>query len=310
VSAADYQQGFPYEIEEAVRSKSPEAWLEAFGRLLNPESPEGARRWVAEAPIRIDTDLHMASQTAMANWDADQFLDRIRAPTLMVASGKSLWLPPNVAERIAARIADCRLVFEDLASDRMMPLIAEFLGSEVAPQAQTDSRATPHSGMMAILFLDIAGSTEMTTQLGDAAYREKERRLDASLRQAIRDAGGAPVEGKVLGDGVMATFASAKDAIEAALRCQALGAGAALPLHGGIHAGDVIHEGSNVHGGAVQVAARIADASSPGEVLVSQTVRDLARTSAGVSFEDRGERELKGVGEPVRVWAVRGASAS
>ena len=64
-------------------------------------------------------------------------------------------------------------------------------------------------------------------------------------------------------------------------------------------------EGNNVHGGAVQVAARIADASAPGEVLVSHIVRDLARTSAGVSFEDRGEHELKGVSEPVRVFAVR-----
>ena len=42
------------------------------------------------------------------------------------------------------------------------------------------------------------------------------------------------------------------------------------------------------------------------ETLVSATVRELARTSAGVSFEDRCEHELKGVGEPVRVWAVRG----
>jgi class 3 adenylate cyclase len=42
-------------------------------------------------------------------------------------------------------------------------------------------------------------------------------------------------------------------------------------------------------------------------VLVSETVRSLARTSAGVAFEDRGERKLKGVGEPVRVWAVREA---
>jgi class 3 adenylate cyclase len=45
--------------------------------------------------------------------------------------------------------------------------------------------------------------------------------------------------------------------------------------------------------------------AAAGETLVSATVRDLARTSAGVSFEDRGERELKGVGEPVRVFAVR-----
>jgi adenylate cyclase len=102
----------------------------------------------------------------------------------------------------------------------------------------------------------------------------------------------------------MATFASARDAIEAAVRCQALGESAGLPLHAGIHAGDVTREGNNVHGGAVQVAARIADASAAGEVFVSQTVRDLARTSADVSFEDRGERELKGVSEPVRVFAV------
>jgi len=43
----------------------------------------------------------------------------------------------------------------------------------------------------------------------------------------------------------------------------------------------------------------------PGEVLVSATVRELARTSAGVEFEDRGDQEMKGVGDPVRVYAVR-----
>ena len=60
----------------------------------------------------------------------------------------------------------------------------------------------------------------------------------------------------------------------------------------------------NVYGGAVNVAARIAGKSPPGEVLVSDTVRGLARTSAGVTFDKRGQRKLKGVGEPVRVWAV------
>src|SRR3990170_2607764 len=62
----------------------------------------------------------------------------------------------------------------------------------------------------------------------------------------------------------------------------------------------VIREGNNVFGGAVNIAARIASASAPGEVLVSETVRSLARTSAGVTFEDRGEHELKGVSEPQR----------
>ena len=60
----------------------------------------------------------------------------------------------------------------------------------------------------------------------------------------------------------------------------------------------------SVYGGAVNIASRISGLSAPGEVLVSETVRSLARTSAGVRFEDQGDQELKGVGEAVRVWAV------
>jgi adenylate cyclase len=74
--------------------------------------------------------------------------------------------------------------------------------------------------------------------------------------------------------------------------------------HPGLHAGDVIREENNVYGGAVNIASRTSGLSAPGEVLVSETVRSLARTSAGVRFEERGEQALKGAGEPVRVWAV------
>ncbi|MCH8066778.1 MAG: adenylate/guanylate cyclase domain-containing protein [Chloroflexi bacterium] len=93
--------------------------------------------------------------------------------------------------------------------------------------------------------------------------------------------------------------------MDAAQRCRDLGNEAGLPLHLGIHAGDVVREGNNVHGGAVQVAARVQSVAAPGEILVSATVRDLARTSAGVEFEDRGEHELKGIAEPQRLFAVR-----
>ena len=55
----------------------------------------------------------------------------------------------------------------------------------------------------------------------------------------------------------------------------------------------------------MNIAARISALSAPGEMLVSDTVRGLARTSAGVTFEDRGEHALKGIDDPVRVFAVR-----
>jgi class 3 adenylate cyclase len=72
-----------------------------------------------------------------------------------------------------------------------------------------------------------------------------------------------------------------------------------------MHAGDVINEEGNVFGGAVNLAARVAAVADPTEVLVSQTVRDLARTSATVTFEDRDRHHLKGVEEPQRIFAVR-----
>lgn len=64
---------------------------------------------------------------------------------------------------------------------------------------------------------------------------------------------------------------------------------------------------TNVYGDAVNIASRVSGLSAPGEVLVSDTVRSLARTSAGVTFEDRGEHSLKGIADAVRVWAVRQA---
>ncbi len=81
-----------------------------------------------------------------------------------------------------------------------------------------------------------------------------------------------------------------------------------MPVHVGLHAGDVIREEDNVFGGAVNIAARISALSAAGEVLVSATVRDLGRTSAGVVFEDRGEvRAEGGGGGGAGVCGARGA---
>jgi class 3 adenylate cyclase len=209
---------------------------------------------------------------------------------------------------LASGVANARLV--QLSERFVAPYLSEpgtaaleaFLAEGDAPTA---AQPDLPSGTAVILFADIVDSTVLTERLGDAAFREKARDLDGSLRTIIREHSGTPIEGKLLGDGVLATFASARQAIEAALACGRAGDEDGLPLHLGLHAGDVIREENNVFGGAVNVAARISGMSAPGELLVSHTVRDLARTSAGVAFEDRGERTLKGVGEPVRVWAVR-----
>jgi class 3 adenylate cyclase len=70
--------------------------------------------------------------------------------------------------------------------------------------------------MAVVLFTDIVDSTALTERLGDTVFRTASRTLDEGMRAAMRDAGGTPVEGKVLGDGVMGVFTSASQAIAAA----------------------------------------------------------------------------------------------
>lgn len=178
-------------------------------------------------------------------------------------------------------------------------VVVDFFSADAAPPAQLPS------GTSVIVFTDIADSTALTEGMGDAAFRAASRALDGRIREAMRESGGTPVQGKVLGDGVMAVFPSAAQAIDAADSCLRVSRPTSLKLRVGVHAGDVITESDNVYGGAVNIASRICALSAPGEILVSATVRDLARTSSAVSFEDRGEHALKGIADPIRVFAVR-----
>ena len=244
---------------------------------------------------------YLSWRAASEKIDVTELLPLLKAPTLVVQYTPSLLSNIDLLRVLASGIPNARLV-RGVSAEEMAPTMDAFL-REGEKQAVT----TPElpSGMTAILFADIADSTALTERLGDAAFRSKARDLDTALRAVIREHSGTPIEGKLLGDGVLAVFTSARQAIEAALACGRSGDDAGLPLHLGLHAGDVIREENTVYGGAVNIASRIAGLSAAGEVLVSETVRSLARTSGGVSFEDRGRRKLKGVGEPVRVWAVR-----
>jgi class 3 adenylate cyclase/pimeloyl-ACP methyl ester carboxylesterase len=266
--------------------------------------------------------------------DVTGLLPQIQAPTLVLHRRGARTVPLRVSRELAAAIPNAQLtVLEGIIhypwfgdSGAVVSAILDFLSPEtgVEQTATKDSagarRATAGStlpegtaaqtGLTVILFADIADSTALTERLGDDAFRARARELDGALRAVIRENGGTPIEGRLLGDGVLAVFPSARRAIEAALACGRSGDEAGLPLHLGLHAGDVIREENpdgrgDVYGGAVNIAARVSALSAPGEVLVSQTVRDLARTSAGVGFEERGQQRLKGVSDPVHVYEVR-----
>jgi class 3 adenylate cyclase len=274
------------------------------------EQGDVAHRFAAFIRQAVTWESERAEGIACSDFDVTGLLPQVSIPTLVIHRRELPTPTVDVARGLAANIPNARLVLLEGSSmspylgdtDSVVKTIYEFLG---VGEPQPD--AVPHplrSGTAIILFADIVDSTALTERLGDTAFRDKARGLDEAMRSAIRANGGTPVEGKTLGDGVLAVFTSAKQAIACAQACHEAAGAAGLSLHAGIHAGDVIREADNVYGGAVNIAARVAAASAAGETLVSGTVRDLARTSAGVSFEDRGEHELKGIDDAQRLFAV------
>jgi class 3 adenylate cyclase/alpha-beta hydrolase superfamily lysophospholipase len=282
-------------------------------RIVTDDADPAAARSIG-ALIREtwDPDAFMAYRQANREIDTSAELAAIAVPTLIVATSADQ-ASFEQSRELATAIPNARLVrvtphwagWDERDYATLVSFLTEHAPPAEAAAAPATSAPAAPSGMAVILFTDIVDSTALTERLGDTVFRDASRSLDASLRAAIREAGGAAIDGKLLGDGVLATFTSAAQAIDGAQRCLALSAASELGLHLGLHAGDVIREDNNVYGGAVNIASRISGLSAPGEVLVSRTVADLARTSAGVAFEDRGERPLKGVADPVRVFAVR-----
>ena len=285
---------------------------------------EQVRAEAARMRESISPEVMRLFLDARRTTDVFETLPQIRCPTLVVyrpqwANRRDVSAPNvDLVRATAQAIPSARMVALEgtdpspyaADADALLKILEEFVldresATRPSTSASTDVVAGIRSGTAIILFADVVDSTGLTERMGDEAFRAKSRDLDGKLRAVIKASGGTAIEGKVLGDGVMAVFGSARQAVECALRCNAVTEGSGLQLHLGVHAGDVINEGSNVFGGAVNVAARIAGESAPGEVLVSDVVRALARTSTAASFEDRGEVALKGVAEAQRIFAVR-----
>jgi class 3 adenylate cyclase len=274
------------------------------------EDEEAARVGAAFFREAIRPQQLLALRGQLATWDVADELPNITAKALVVQHKMNPAIGPNVARRLGATIPTARVVLLDgydplLLGPNVGAHVGRFLADVPDTSAEPSVRPTVRHRTAVILFADVVGSTALTEEVGDVQFRERMRPLEASLRQIVAASGGEPVEGTLLGDGMLAVFTAASDAIHAALECAARGDAIGLQLHLGLHAGDVLRERGNVHGGPVNVAARISAEAGAGEVLVSDVVRSLARTSSGnVSFEDRGEHRLKGVAELQRLYRV------
>jgi class 3 adenylate cyclase len=150
-----------------------------------------------------------------------------------------------------------------------------------------------------LLFTDLVGSTTTAERVGDVAWRELLSTHYAGIRAQLDRSGGREVA--TTGDGVLAAFEGPVSALRCAAAIRDEAARHGLRIRAAVHVGEVQVVGDNMQGIAVHEANRIMSASEPDEILVSETVKVL---SPGLSFEDRGMRQLKGITEPRRLFAL------
>jgi pimeloyl-ACP methyl ester carboxylesterase/class 3 adenylate cyclase len=152
-----------------------------------------------------------------------------------------------------------------------------------------------------VLFTDIVGSTAKAAELGDRSWRELLERHHAVIRRQLVRFQGTELD--TAGDGFFASFDGPARAIRCACAITETVRDLGLEVRAGLHTGECELMNGKVGGIAVHIGARVASAAEPGEVFVSQTVKDLVAGS-GMAFEERGIAELKGVPGEWRLYAV------
>jgi class 3 adenylate cyclase len=262
-----------------------------FKRQLLTYLRRSASPATAAALLRMNTEI-----------DVRDILPTIHVPTLVLHRSDDRETHVEEGRWIAGRIPNAKYV--ELPGhdhipwvgdqDAVLDEIEEFLtGVRPAPEADRV--------LATVLFTDIVGSTAHAARLGDHAWRDVLERHYSDVRSELVRWRGREVD--TAGDGFLATFDGPARAIRCALavgdRARALG----VDLRAGVHTGECELLGDKVAGIAVHTGARVAALARAGEVLVSQTVKDLVAGS-GLHFADRGEHELKGVPGRWRVYAA------
>jgi class 3 adenylate cyclase len=235
--------------------------------------------------------------------DVRDALSAVQAPTLILHATESGVVPFSHGQYLADHIAGARIVERTGRASGFIPVshpataqhIAEFLTGSTSPVSIDRVLST-------VLFSDIVASTAHLADVGDEAWRRVLDDHDRVVREQLRLHRGREI--KTTGDGFLVSFAGPARGIRCGLamieRLAALGLGIRI----GLHCGECEVRGDDLAGLAVHIAARVAALAGPGEVLVTGTVKDLVAGS-GIEFEQRGERELKGVPGAWTIYAVR-----
>ena len=266
-----------------------------------------ASRWLADRPDRLDAGA-IISLTGWALGHATGGL-MPDGEVFAVIEHHAQFLRPVPADgerlvcqaRVTHDVGDLWITTAEVTDDA---------GNTVATAGFTSiSRALPSAPattseriLATILFSDIVGSTEQAQQLGDADWQRVLATHHAIVRRQIDVFRGREV--KTTGDGFVILFDAPARAVQCATAMRRSLRDADIRVRVGLHTGECDVSDGDVSGIAVHAAARIESTASPGEILISQTVRDLTAGS-GLVYEDVGDHELKGLTGPWRLFSVR-----
>ncbi len=283
------------------------AFCEAYALVASGWTDiENARVTNERLLTRFTPELWHEMMAGVESLDAYARAPELTMPTLVcIEKGREAHHHPAM-RRLAASFRDARLVMTGgrspggVGGGDWPGHVVSFLHE--IERSQSTPAAHPPSGFQTILFTDIEASTALTQRLGDEGAQELLRGHNEAVRAALEEHGGHEV--KHTGDGIMASFPSAVAAVTAALAMQRELAGGEVRVRIGLNAGEPIAEDDDLFGTAVQLAARITDRAEPGQVLVSNVVRELC---AGKTFEFTSvcDATLKGFDEPVALYEVR-----
>lgn len=299
-----------------------EALYEAAGELILPhwddavlieifnpsaaDDPEARAHWTRLQQASASPSMIYQLNEMALDFDVRDLLPDVHVPTLVMHRTGDRAVPVQGARWMADRIPGARLVELD-GIDHVawngdpgpaLEEIERFVTGSLAP-------TEPDRVLATVLFSDIVGSTDRAAALGDAAWTAVLERHDQIATGVVEQHRGEVR--KQLGDGIMATFDGPARAVRAGIALHDALRPLGLDLRVGVHTGEVERRVDDIAGIAVHVAARVSGQASAGEVLVSSTVQDLVAGS-GLTFEDRGEHDLKGVDRPWRLAQATGGT--
>ena len=305
--ADDYPAGMPPEAAEQLLKQIEESW--GTGTMAGPLGPSVAGRpgiedWYGRVERFAATPgTAIAKMRAILELDVRNVLPLVGAPVLVVQNRGDTFVRAAHGRYLAEHLANARLLERDrpdhwpLPDADLMGAIEQFVTGSRLQESEADRVLTT------VLFVDVVGSTERASEVGDERWRELLDRFEETVRGQLVLHRGELVNRA--GDGVLATFDGPARAIRCARDIRDTVRRSGLDVRCGLHTGEVTRRNGDVAGIAVHIGARVSAAASPGEVLVTRTVRDLVAGS-GISFDERGEHSLKGVSEAWALYATSG----